>query len=161
MLWQVKQKLKLRLLWQSTDQKFSFFRFDNKVVIGVKYTVCWHCAAGKCRRLYRFDDEWSLHGRVYLALNPSPAWKGKTFCRRGTMHGEEGAGESWQGPRQRTQSCVFGFTRKRPIFNLKAGYVRCATWCIPRGVSCIRVFRWALGRASSKTWIHCNPIANR
>ena len=39
------------------------------------------------------------------------------------------------------------------IFNLKAGYVRCATCVITRGVSSIRVFRWALGRASSKTWI--------
>jgi len=54
---------------------------------------------------------------------------------------------------QRTQSCVFGFNRKSPIFNLKAGYVRCATCVITRGVSYIRVFRWAFGDASIKTWI--------
>ena len=40
------------------------------------------------------------------------------------------------------------------IFNLKAEYVGCATCVITRGVSSIRVFRWALGRASSKTWIY-------
>ena len=50
-------------------------------------------------------------------------------------------------------SCVFGFNRKSPIFNLKAGYVRCATCVITRGVSYIRVFRWAFGDASIKTWI--------
>ena len=55
---------------------------------------------------------------------------------------------------QRTQSCVFGFNRKSPIFNLKAGYVRCATCVITRGVSYIRVFRWAFGDASIKTWIY-------
>ena len=36
----------------------------------------------------------------------------------------------------------------------KAGYVRCATWSIPRGVSFIRVLFRALGRASDKTWIY-------
>ena len=35
----------------------------------------------------------------------------------------------------------------------KAGYVRCATWSIPRGVSSICVLFRALGRASDKTWI--------
>ena len=35
----------------------------------------------------------------------------------------------------------------------KAGYVRCATCVITRGVSYIRVFRWAFGDASIKTWI--------
>ena len=35
----------------------------------------------------------------------------------------------------------------------KAGYVRCATCVITRGVSSIRVLFRALGRASTKTWI--------
>ena len=35
----------------------------------------------------------------------------------------------------------------------KAGYVRCATCVITRGVSSIRVLFRALGRASDKTWI--------
>ena len=40
--------------------------------------------------------------------------------------------------------------RKPPIFKGKAEYVRCAAWCIPRGVSSVRVFPWALGGASCK-----------
>ena len=53
---------------------------------------------------------------------------------------------------QRTQSCVFGFNRKPPIFIQKAEYVGCATWQ-SRGVSDIRVFCRALGGASIETWI--------
>ena len=39
------------------------------------------------------------------------------------------------------------------LFIRKAGYVRCATCVITRGVSSIRVFLRALGGASIKTWI--------
>ena len=41
---------------------------------------------------------------------------------------------------RRTQSCVFGFERKSPESSEKAGYVGCATWVIPCGVSSIPVF---------------------
>ena len=40
---------------------------------------------------------------------------------------------------QRTQSCVFGFIRKSPIFPEEAGYVGCVACVITRGVSFIRV----------------------
>ena len=54
---------------------------------------------------------------------------------------------------QRTQSCVFGFVENRQNFHDEAGYVRCATCVITRGVSSIRVLFRALGGASIKTWI--------
>ena len=40
---------------------------------------------------------------------------------------------------RRTQSCVFGFVENRQNFHDEAGYVRCATCVITRGVSSIRV----------------------
>ena len=52
---------------------------------------------------------------------------------------------------QRTQSCVFGFERKTTKSSEGAGYVRCATWVIPCGVSSILVSSKALGRASFRT----------
>ena len=56
---------------------------------------------------------------------------------------------------ERTQSCVFGFNRKSPIFIWNAGYVRCVA-CVwyTRGVSFIRVFHRAFGDASIETWIY-------
>ena len=45
------------------------------------------------------------------------------------------------------------YTKTAKIFIRKAGYVRCATCVITRGVSSIFVFLRALGGASCKTWI--------
>ena len=61
----------------------------------------------------------SLFNFCSSSWTPKNQPTGKTFCRRGTMHGEEGARESWQGPRQRTQSCVFGFEWNRQFSDRK------------------------------------------
>ena len=59
-----------------------------------------------------------------------------------------------QGPRRVRNLAYLASSENDQIFKWKAEYVRCATCVITRGVSSIRVFYKALGRASDETGIY-------
>ena len=73
--------------------------------------------------------------------------------RRPPSRSNRGAAETHPTPAVRTQSCVFGFGRKSPIFTSQAEYARCAMCVIHTWRVLYPCLTKAFGDASSKTWI--------